>query len=384
MEKRALTIWMPEYEEARHLISLMVGSPHSVWRSMYSAINAKWKSPELKGKWTDPDAWIDHVLSGNERELARRISRETQAKPYNAEFTAQLVENHQLVAYPDDIVVLTDMGRRFVNGEESTIAKIDKREGILVILADIAQKGAGRQENYLPAFREFFLAYTTYSAKYSGLQALRRRLRNLEQRELVKKRGSTYQVTESGLAYLSRWDNRGTRDFAIEALAENTRNATRRQLAEFLQSMDPIHFERLIKLLLEKMDYENVEVTPAGNDKGVDVVADKEFGISRVREAIQVKQQKSNIGRPVLDSLRGSLHRFDAVTATVITTSGYTKAAIDAAFEKGAAPITLIDGERLIDLLIEHDIGIRRSEIKIMEFDHDSLSQFEPDTDLDA
>ena len=142
-------------------------------------------------------------------------------------------------------------------------------------------------------------------------------------------------------------------------------------------------FEHLIKLLLEEMGYEEVEVTAASNDKGVDVVADIELGISRVREVIQVKRQKGNVGRPVLDALRGSLHRFDAVRATIITTGGYSNGAKDAAFEKGVAPITLIDGERLLDLLIEHNIGVRRREIRIMEFDGKSLSQFEIDSESD-
>ena len=34
-----------------------------------------------------------------------------------------------------------------------------------------------------------------------------------------------------------------------------------------------------------------------------------------------------------------------------------------AAFEAGAAPITLIDGETLVNLLMEHNIGVRRREL---------------------
>ncbi|MYE25764.1 MAG: restriction endonuclease, partial [Chloroflexi bacterium] len=84
----------------------------------------------------------------------------------------------------------------------------------------------------------------------------------------------------------------------------------------------------------------------------------------------------------VLDSLRGSLHRFDAVRATIVSTGKFSKTAKAAAFDKGAAPITLIDGERLLDLLMEHDIGIRRREIRVFEFDPESLSEFEDDAVL--
>lgn len=35
----------------------------------------------------------------------------------------------------------------------------------------------------------------------------------------------------------------------------------------------------------------------------------------------------------------------------------------------GAQPITLIDGERLLDLLIENEIGIRKKPIDLYEID---------------
>lgn len=37
---------------------------------------------------------------------------------------------------------------------------------------------------------------------------------------------------------------------------------------------------------------------------------------------------------------------------------GFAREAKNAALEPGAAPITLIDGERLIDMMLDHDIGI--------------------------
>jgi restriction system protein len=42
------------------------------------------------------------------------------------------------------------------------------------------------------------------------------------------------------------------------------------------------------------------------------VIAHIELGISSMREVIQVKRHKGNIGRRVLDELHGSLHRFNA------------------------------------------------------------------------
>lgn len=93
--------------------------------------------------------------------------------------------------------------------------------------------------------------------------------------------------------------------------------------------------------------------------------------ITSVREVVQAKRQKGNIQRPVLDALRGSLHRFDAVRGTIITVGDFSKGTAAAAVERGAAPITLINGEKLIDLLIEHKIGVRTRSVEILELDPD-------------
>jgi restriction system protein len=126
-----------------------------------------------------------------------------------------------------------------------------------------------------------------------------------------------------------------------------------------LYKLSPYEFEWLVKELLDSMGYQDVEVTSQTNDKGVDVVGVIQNGITKVKEVIQVKRVTSNIQRPVLDALRGSLHRFDAFQGTIITLSDFAKGTKNAAFERGAAPITLINGDKLIDYLIENEIGIK-------------------------
>ena len=118
------------------------------------------------------------------------------------------------------------------------------------------------------------------------------------------------------------------------------------------------------------MGYDDVVVTSPTNDKGVDVTAVSQQGITTVKEVIQVKKfAKGNVQRPALDSLRGSLHRFDAFQGTIITLSDFAKGAKDAAYEKGAAPITLINGEKLIDMLIENELIISKKKIEYLAID---------------
>ena len=49
----------------------------------------------------------------------------------------------------------------------------------------------------------------------------------------------------------------------------------------------------------------------------------------------------------------------------------------DAAFEPGAAPITLIDGEKLIDLLIAHGIGVRKKTLEVLDLDPEAFAEVE-------
>lgn len=79
----------------------------------------------------------------------------------------------------------------------------------------------------------------------------------------------------------------------------------------------------------------------------------------------------------MLDQLRGSLYRFNAVRGTIISTGKFSKGARDAAFERGAPPITLIDGDKLLDLLTERQIGVTRKSVEYYEFDPAKLVQFE-------
>lgn len=48
-------------------------------------------------------------------------------------------------------------------------------------------------------------------------------------------------------------------------------------------------------------------------------------------------------------------------------------------FEPGIAPITLIDGDKLLDLLIEHGIGVRKRTVELLDLDAAALVAVEQD-----
>ena len=407
MSKRPLTRYLPKYETAQCFLRIIEGTSYAQLRAMIGAVLGQTGTPQSPVNWSDPGKWIPERLIGDDKKLALRLWEQSDQmiNPRYCLGLMSICETHKLVGNTDDAITLTDAGRMFLDNDAEQLARMDEYDGIKVILSEVAAKGPAQRKHILDAFRHFCHTYTTWQAEGSVKDALGFRLDNLLQRDLIEKAGQSYRITIFGLDYLENFSSLTINDIGLvsgfrhkaPATRENHVNSifqlankqhaiAREQLEDYLQKMDPYQFEHLIKRLLEAMGYDNVQVTAASNDKGVDVTAEIEMGITKVNEVIQVKRQKSNIGQPIVNQLRGSLAlpEFEAVRGSIITTGGFTKQAKDVAIVPNAAPITLIDGERLLDLLIEHEIGVRRRPIKILEFDEERLREIGSEAELES
>lgn len=391
---RSITPNLPVYSNARHFLRVLDGVPYPLYRSMYNDIWEQRGNPQANTSWTDPDSWIPQRLSGEEQALAMRLWRESSQtlNPRHLRGSWYLTTKHQLLETQErGLLAVTPRGQQFLDQQDGqVVAEIDSYEGILTILQLVADRGPGWRSDFLPDFAAYCQTFTNFHSETVIKGAQYERMNNLIDRGYVTRSGLTYEITDAGLAYLNTYAallpgrNISSKQPNLQRLAAELSREAREQLAAYLATMNPFKFEALIKLLLEEMGYIDVEVTSATNDKGVDVVAHIELGISSVREVVQVKRHKGNINRRVLDELRGSLHRFNAVRGTIITTGDFSSGTKQAAFERGAAPITLIDGEKLLDLLRQHEIGVSKKAVEYFEFDQTKLAQFEPAEGDDA
>ena len=84
---------------------------------------------------------------------------------------------------------------------------------------------------------------------------------------------------------------------------------------------------------------------------------------------MQVKRHQGSIQRPTLDQLRGALPYHHALRGTIITTGTFSSGCKTAASFPGTAPISLIDGEQLLDLLFEHKLGVTERTATLYELD---------------
>jgi restriction system protein len=383
MDENAQTVvktpLLPTYAEVQMLMS--------IWRdkvtraSVLKLINNLWEqtgTPKDPVDWTQPDQWIDKRLVGEEKELADRVWAESKGtvNPRYLYGSYLFVGTHNLLL-PDanNVYRVTDAGERFLKNDPEILRRIDAEEGIAKLLEMLALQSPAKRGDLIEEWGDYLREYSNYGTTSTIKDTLRRRLLNLVDRNLVARDGNHYSITSEGSTYAS-----GIMppisvkpELQLAGTIKKFNDAQLIALRERLAQMDPYRFEVLIKDLLDAMEYDNVKVTKQSGDKGVDVIADFEFGITQVREVVQVKRHLGSITRPVLDQLRGALPYHQAIRGTIITLGTFAKGCKDAALYPGAAPITLIDGDKLIELLIKHEVGVKKQSHTVYELDLNQL-----------
>jgi len=131
----------------------------------------------------------------------------------------------------------------------------------------------------------------------------------------------------------------------------------REQLLERVQALSPEAFERLCARLLRLAGCRRVEVTQRSDDEGIDGVGTLEVSLLSFPVFFQAKRYRNLVGPSMVRELRGAMAgRGDK--GILITSGTISKRARDEATRPGTPPIDLIDGDRLCDLLLEHQLGV--------------------------
>jgi restriction system protein len=370
----------PLHSELEHAVRLLDGEPVQRVRGMMTAVIDLTGTPQDPVDWSNPDVWIDDRLSGEFRDLAHKIWTGSN-KGLNPRYLygCYLVINRaRLLDQNSGVYRLGERGTRFLAHDEALLRELDAGEGIPKLLSLVAERSPCRRGDILPAWSDYLKAVSLFSTPKTFADTLRRRLINLAERGLISREGNTYAISDSGLTYLKGFAD--LPDIAAPAapsskrttVAEAARAHNEEQLEAFrarLMMLEPAQFEHFVKELLDAMDYEDVRVTKLTGDKGVDVIAKVQFGITEITEVVQVKRTEGTILRPKVDELRGALPYHKAIRGTIISLGSFAKGAQEGALYVGAAPITLIDGKRLLDLCVKHEVGVKRRPVEIYEID---------------
>lgn len=90
-------------------------------------------------------------------------------------------------------------------------------------------------------------------------------------------------------------------------------------------------------------------------------------GLTKINLAVQAKRWKSNVGAPKVKELRGSLGVHEH--GVIVTTKGFSKKAREEAVDPTKTQIGLVDVDTLVELLIEHRIGIEEKTLQVLSLD---------------
>lgn len=147
-----------------------------------------------------------------------------------------------------------------------------------------------------------------------------------------------------------------------------------------IKQSSPEFFERLVVDLLLKMGYggsqkEAGEAIGKSGDEGIDgIIKEDKLGLDTIY--IQAKRWDGTVGRPEIQKFIGALQMKGAKKGIFITASNFSKEAKESVDMTGNTKIVLIDGELLVNLMIQNDIGVSKiASYEIKQIDSDYFSE---------
>lgn len=152
-----------------------------------------------------------------------------------------------------------------------------------------------------------------------------------------------------------------TPDEVMEAASIQLREALADDVLDRVKACPPAFFEQLVVSLLIRMGYggsreEAGRAVGRSGDGGIDgIINEDRLGLDAIY--LQAKRWEGVVGRPEIMKFVGALAGQRANKGVFITTSWYTQEAKDYA-SSSQYKVVLIDGARLAELMIEHDLGV--------------------------
>lgn len=204
---------------------------------------------------------------------------------------------------------------------------------------------------------------------------------------LTEKGRTTSLVHEQARELFLRWvkifqEQRRAKAEAEEPIAEQVAEGTgstskdyRGETIDLLLGLPPAGFERLSQRLLREAGFTQVVVTGQSGDGGIDGHGTLQINpLVSFKVLFQCKRYAKSVSPSHVRDFRGAMAG-RADKGIIITTGSFTTEARREASRDGVPPIELIDGEKLVDMLENLELGLRP--VKTYELDHSFFSEFE-------
>ena len=172
---------------------------------------------------------------------------------------------------------------------------------------------------------------------------------------------------------INEYQKSHTPEEIIQNTTELLVSSLKSDLLNLIKNNSPQFFEKLVVDLLVAMGYggshqDAAQAIGKTNDGGIDgIISEDRLGLDKIY--IQAKRWENTVGRPDIQQFKGALADQVAKKGVFITTSIFSKEAIESA-KKSA--IVLIDGDKLTSLMIEFGLGVQiERSLHIYKIDQD-------------
>jgi restriction system protein len=130
------------------------------------------------------------------------------------------------------------------------------------------------------------------------------------------------------------------------------------ELIDILMGLSPSGFEKVCKELLRESGFENVIVTGQSHDGGIDGFGMLELNaFVSFKVLFQCKRYKGSVPRAHVGDFRNAMIG-RAEKGIIMTTGTFSNEAIKEASREGAPKIELVDGEKLVKMFEQVELGV--------------------------
>jgi restriction system protein len=165
-------------------------------------------------------------------------------------------------------------------------------------------------------------------------------------------------------------------DDRLEQALSELREATAEDLLENLLQSSPSRFEVIVLDVLHRLGYgasrSDLQRVGGSGDGGIDgVISLDKLGLEKVY--VQAKRWQNTVGRPELQAFYGALAGQKAKRGVFITTSDFSSQAKD--FARSVEGVVLVDGLRLVHLMIDNEVGVTSRLLRVPKLDSDYFDE---------
>ncbi len=166
----------------------------------------------------------------------------------------------------------------------------------------------------------------------------------------------------------------------LKTLHQRHRELIKKHILSELKKLSPDVFEHFARELLEVYGFEDMVVTSANNDGGIDGYGKLKIGLAYMNVAFQCKRwTKSSVGRPEIDKFRGAIQG-EYEQGIFFTTAKFTLGAQGVSIKSGAVPIILLDGPSIVDFMIQENFGVEQESLPVCTYALDMILATENST----